>query len=130
MQGSAPDWSGDAMERAHGTEAPRRSHGPTDKLWSAADLAQKLTPRSRQARGPYRKAGTTTALNHSLSMRQNERTYRLQVRVSDDYERAIEDFRFRERLPSRAAAIRELLRRGLARESQENSNRDTTVSWS
>jgi Arc/MetJ-type ribon-helix-helix transcriptional regulator len=57
-------------------------------------------------------------------MRQNERTYRLQVRVSDDYERAIEDFRFRERLPSRAAAIRELLRRGLARKSQENSNRD------
>jgi len=55
-------------------------------------------------------------------MRQNERTYRLQVRVSDDYERAIEDFRFRERLPSRAAAIRELLRRGLARKRKFKPN--------
>ena len=51
-------------------------------------------------------------------MPREERTYRLQVWVSDDEERAIEDFRFRVRLPSRAAAIRELLRRGLAREGE------------
>jgi metal-responsive CopG/Arc/MetJ family transcriptional regulator len=37
-------------------------------------------------------------------------------------ERAIEQFRFRERLPSRSAAIRELLRRGLAQEGKDNSN--------
>jgi hypothetical protein len=55
-------------------------------------------------------------------MAQKERSYRLQVHVSDDEERAIEDFRFRERLPSRAAAIRELLRRGLALARQKNSN--------
>jgi hypothetical protein len=54
-------------------------------------------------------------------MRPKERIHRLQVHVSDDDERAIEDFRFRERLPSRAAAVRELLRRGLAREGEENS---------
>ena len=57
-----------------------------------------------------------------IAMPREERTYRLQVWVSDDEERAIEDFRFRVRLPSRAAAIRELLRRGLALARQENSN--------
>jgi hypothetical protein len=55
-------------------------------------------------------------------MTQAERTYRLQVHVSDDVERAIEDFQFRERLPSRAAAVRELLRRGLKVKSHEDSN--------
>jgi hypothetical protein len=35
----------------------------------------------------------------------------------DDQElRAVEDFRFTHRMPSRAAAVRELLRRGLAAE--------------
>lgn len=52
-------------------------------------------------------------------MAQKERSYHLQVHVSDDEERTIEDFQFRERLPSRAAAIRELLRRGLALARQE-----------
>jgi hypothetical protein len=47
-------------------------------------------------------------------MKNAGRTYRLQVEVSDDDKRAIDDFWFRERLPTRAAAIRELLRRALA----------------
>jgi hypothetical protein len=47
-------------------------------------------------------------------MKKNEgRTYRLQVEVTDDNKRAIDDFWFQERLPTRAAAIRELLRRAL-----------------
>jgi hypothetical protein len=49
----------------------------------------------------------------------NERNLLLQVYVSKDDQRAIEDFRFRERLPSKAAAIRELLRRGLLSNDRE-----------
>ena len=55
-------------------------------------------------------------------MKQKGRTYRLQVDVSDDERRAIDDLWFRERMPSKAAAVRELLRRGLARDREENSN--------
>jgi hypothetical protein len=54
-----------------------------------------------------------------------ERTERLQVKVRRDELVAIDDFRFRERLPTRAAAIRELMRRGLlaaADAGQKNSN--------
>jgi hypothetical protein len=39
---------------------------------------------------------------------------RLQIMLEADELRAIEDFRFANRMPSRAAAVRELLRRGLA----------------
>jgi hypothetical protein len=39
---------------------------------------------------------------------------RLQVMLTLDELRALDDFRFKRRMPSRAAAIRELLRRGLA----------------
>lgn len=41
------------------------------------------------------------------------RQERLQVLLEHDELRAIDDFRFRYRLPSRAAAVRELLKRGL-----------------
>ena len=41
---------------------------------------------------------------------------RLQIMVDDDELRALEDFRFTHRMPSRAAAVRELLKRGLAAE--------------
>lgn len=43
-----------------------------------------------------------------------EREERLQIMLAQDELKAIDDFRFRFRLPSRAAAIRELLKRGLA----------------
>ena len=48
-------------------------------------------------------------------MKRIDRSYRLQVELSADQRRALEDFWFRERLPNRAAAIRELLNRGLVR---------------
>jgi hypothetical protein len=38
---------------------------------------------------------------------------RLQIMLDADELRAIEDFRFTHRMPSRAAAVRELLKRGL-----------------
>jgi metal-responsive CopG/Arc/MetJ family transcriptional regulator len=43
-----------------------------------------------------------------------ERTERLQVILPTDELAAIDEFRFQARMPSRAAAVRELLRRGLA----------------
>ena len=45
-----------------------------------------------------------------------ERPDRLQVMLSPDEFRALDDWRFEKRMPSRAAAVRELLRRGLAAE--------------
>jgi hypothetical protein len=54
-----------------------------------------------------------------------ERSERLQLSLSEDEAAAIEDFRFRERMPTRAAAVREILRRGLlatAGDQPENSN--------
>ena len=42
-----------------------------------------------------------------------ERGERLQIMLSDEELAALDDFRFANRMPSRAAAIREILRRGL-----------------
>ena len=41
---------------------------------------------------------------------------RLQIMLSPDELNVLDDFRFKERMPSRAAAVRELLKRGLAAE--------------
>jgi hypothetical protein len=42
-----------------------------------------------------------------------KRVTRLQVMLTTDELRALDDFRFQKRMPTRAAAIREILRRGL-----------------
>lgn len=42
-----------------------------------------------------------------------KRTEKIQVMLDDDELEAIDNWRFDQRLPSRAAAIRELIRRGL-----------------
>ena len=47
-------------------------------------------------------------------MAQLERTKRLQIMLSEAELAAVENWRFVSRMPSRAAAVRELLRRGLA----------------
>jgi hypothetical protein len=49
-------------------------------------------------------------------MPSEERGERLQIMLSQDELRALEDWRFSKRMPSRAAAVRELLRRGLTAE--------------
>lgn len=51
-----------------------------------------------------------------MTSEHGKRLTRLQIMVSDDEIRALDDWRFSERMPSRAAAIRELLRRGLGAE--------------
>lgn len=45
-----------------------------------------------------------------------QRGERLQVMLDGAELRALDDFRYKNRMPSRAAAVRELLRRGLAAE--------------
>lgn len=45
-----------------------------------------------------------------------ERGERLQIMLSAEELRAVENWRFEKRMPSRAAAVRELLRRGLLAE--------------
>ncbi len=44
------------------------------------------------------------------------RDERLQIMLEPEELRAVDDFRYKFRLPSRAAAVRELLKRGLASE--------------
>jgi hypothetical protein len=51
---------------------------------------------------------------------------RLQIMLTDDELAALDDWRFGKRMPSRAAAVRELLKRGLAAEgfiSAKNGSR-------
>lgn len=47
-----------------------------------------------------------------------KRTEKLQLMLDETELQAIDDWRFRHRMPTRAAAIRELLRRGLLSEPQ------------
>jgi hypothetical protein len=44
----------------------------------------------------------------------NGRAERLQIMLTEDELRVLDDWRFTRRMPSRAAAVRELLTRGLA----------------
>ena len=47
---------------------------------------------------------------------------RLQIMLTQEELRVLDDWRFARRMPSRAAAIRELLKRGLAAEGFERSD--------
>jgi hypothetical protein len=47
-----------------------------------------------------------------------KRIDKLQIMLTDDELEAIEDFRFKFRLPSRSDAVRELIRRGLVSEKE------------
>jgi hypothetical protein len=50
---------------------------------------------------------------------------RLQIMLTDDELKALDEWRFNARMPSRAAAVRELLKRGLATEGFGTANRGT-----
>jgi metal-responsive CopG/Arc/MetJ family transcriptional regulator len=52
-------------------------------------------------------------------MGEASRGERLQIMLNEDELRALDDWRFSRRMPSRASAIRELLRRGLAAEGAQ-----------
>jgi hypothetical protein len=49
-------------------------------------------------------------------MKELDRAERLQIMLNADELEAVENWRFEKRMPSRAAAVRELLRRGLLAE--------------
>ena len=53
------------------------------------------------------------------------RGQRLQIMLTDDELKAVDDWRFKTRMPSRAATVRELLKRGLAAEGFGSANRGT-----
>jgi len=53
---------------------------------------------------------------------------RLQIMLTNEELRAVDDWRFGARMPSRAAAIRELLKRGLAAEGFVAATADTKSS--
>jgi hypothetical protein len=57
--------------------------------------------------------------NGVVVMAELSRPERLQVMLNEDELAALDDWRFAQRMPSRAAAIRELLGRGLIAESVE-----------
>ncbi len=50
---------------------------------------------------------------------------RLQIMLTREELSALDDWRFKKRMPSRAAAIREILRRGLAADGFEFADGDT-----
>lgn len=52
-------------------------------------------------------------------MNELTRGERLQIMLTPEELQALDDWRFRARMPSRAAAVRELLKRGLAAEGFE-----------
>lgn len=53
---------------------------------------------------------------------------RLQIMLSAEELKLVDDWRFKARMPSRAAAVRELLRRGLVAEGFEVADRATRSS--
>jgi hypothetical protein len=57
-----------------------------------------------------------------VSMGRLDRPERLQIMLSAEELAALDDWRFARRMPSRAAAIRDLLRRGLAAEGVALAN--------
>jgi hypothetical protein len=51
-----------------------------------------------------------------MDMSPDSRGERLQIMLSNDELQVVDEFRFKQHMPSRAAAVRELLKRGLAAE--------------
>lgn len=51
-----------------------------------------------------------------------DRGERLQIMLTQEELRALDDWRFAHRMPSRAAAIRDLLKRGLGAEGAKKAN--------
>jgi hypothetical protein len=51
-----------------------------------------------------------------MAISNRARGERLQIMLNADELAALDDFRFKKRMPSRASAVRELLKRGLAAE--------------
>jgi hypothetical protein len=59
------------------------------------------------------------AFDRGCAMNDLSRPERLQIMLTAEELAALDDWRFQRRMPSRAAAVRELLKRGLAAEGVE-----------
>jgi hypothetical protein len=70
--------------------------------------------------------GEEEVLNWEINPMGRSRAERLQVILSSEEMAAIDEFRFRARMPSRTAAVRELLKRGLDAQKRPppNAKRD------
>ena len=56
-------------------------------------------------------------------MSEGTREQRLQIMLTDEELQALDDWRFQRRMPTRAAAVRELLKRGLAADGFNSADR-------
>ena len=63
-----------------------------------------------------------------MANQNRERGERLQIMLLEEEFRALDDFRFSHRMPSRAAAIREVLRRGLGVKGEKSATAGTRSS--
>jgi hypothetical protein len=61
-------------------------------------------------------------------MQNRKRGERLQIMLLEEEFRALDDFRFSHRMPSRAATIREVLRRGLGVKEEKSATAGTRSS--
>jgi len=55
-------------------------------------------------------------MGSAMAEETRQRAERLQIMLDPEELAAVDDFRFKKRMPSRASAVRELLKRGLAAE--------------
>jgi hypothetical protein len=62
------------------------------------------------------------------NVKKTERAERLQIMLDAEELSAVDDFRFQNRMPSRAAAVRELMKRGLGAEGFSAANAGTKSS--
>ena len=83
-----------------------------------ANIARSSLNRSLTNRARVTNNATSEVLEETMaSVTQNrQREERLQIMLSADELVLVDDFRFKKRMPSRASAVRELLKRGLAAE--------------
>jgi hypothetical protein len=101
--------------------ATGHSESKNKNWWSQFRLSKPRQPRIILQSTPER----LEARDVLQTMPSRERTARLQLSFSSDEVDAIENFRFCERMPTRAAAVGELLRRGMSVTSDDkpqNSN--------
>ena len=62
----------------------------------------------------------TSEIYKELRVTTSKRTEKLQIMLDDEELKFIDDWRFEHRMPTRAAAIRELIRRGLVAEDMKD----------
>jgi len=85
---------------------------------TVANIARSSLNRSLTNRARVTNTPTLEVLEETMVQitQKRQREERLQIMLSADELVLVDDFRFKKRMPSRASAVRELLKRGLAAE--------------